>query len=497
MNSGRSENRRSFSGVVSAVALTLILLGTPGLASAKEAVVRLWNWNIHDKKYQQKMYNQFNKEHKGHIKIDYSSIVSGMYDTVLDAAFIAKEQPDLFLPSGKYRFEYLRSNGLIKPLNDIAPAAELKAWMATYPPYLRKFAEGVSVFNGRIYLVDLWGESGYPGFPLYYNKTLFKQTGIGKPPATYTELRQTAAKVTQAGKGKFYGITHGLKFSGVWHQDVAGSLAHAAGGTGGYGGPAWGPSMITGRFHTSSPEFVNAFKVWMGMREDGSVLPGDMTMDDEQAKKYFATDKAALMFSGPWMVGNVIGYNPKADFDLVLPPTPDDGVRRGFYYVSSAGGAFGYVVSASTKNPEAVWEVVKFLSSLEYQEGYVKGGYGVSFLPEANKIQNFSFPQMYKFVEWASDPALRRVSPTWSPEVTNTLWGEYFPGVYPTYNDVLDGIYIGKLGLEALVELDRKLDAAVDEAIRRAQAAGIMVSRKDLSFPGWDLTKNWEPPAKK
>lgn len=465
--------------------------GTIAESAEKPVVVRLWNWNIHDKKYQQSMYNLFNKRHKD-IKIEYSSISNTVYDQTLEAAFAAKEPPDIFLPSGRLTFEYLRSKGWIMPLNDCAPSErELKDWMDKFPPHLYKFIEGISVFNGKVYVVDTKGESGAPGFPLYYNKTLFKLAGIGSPPSTYSELRHVAAKITQAGQGKYFGIVHGLRYKkGVWHQDIAGSLARSA-GIDGVGGPDWGPDARDGKYHHASPEHINALKVWIGMREDGSVHPGEMTMDDEQAKMAFANNKAAMFFGGDWVVGNVLAYNPDCDFDLVLAPTPDDGIRRDFYHIGP-GGQFGYVVSSFTKNPRAVWEVIKFICSLEYQEGYVKGGYGISYLPEANKPENFKIPQLYRFVQWANDPALRRFAPIARPN-TRRVVEEFMPGIYPTYHDVMEAVYLGKAGFEALKDLDDRCNAALDAGIKRAQESGIKVTRDDFCFPDWVRGKDYEP----
>lgn len=158
------------------------------------------------------------------------------------AAFVAKEPPDLFMPSGKLSFTYLRTRGMILPLTEVAPTeAELKGWMEKFPPLLRRFVEGSTVFNGKPYIIDLSGQNdAYPGFPLYYNKTLFRGAGTGQPPATYSELRQAAANVTAAGQGKSFGISHGLRYRpGAWQQDVAYSLAKA-GGALGTGVTEWG-----------------------------------------------------------------------------------------------------------------------------------------------------------------------------------------------------------------------------------------------------------------
>lgn len=226
------------------------------------------------------------------------------------------------------------------------------------------------------------------------------------------------------------------------------------------------------------------------MRKDGSVFPGEETMEDEGAKIAFATDKAAVFFGGWWVPGNVLAYNPDADFDLVLPPTPDDGVRRGFSYMTMEGKAEGYVVSSQTKNPHAVWEVIKFLSSREYQEAYVQGGFGISYLPEADKEENFKIPQMYKLVQWAIDPALRRIGPV-LPGIT-TRMGEYGSGgIYPPWADVIDNVYFEKAGLEALLDLDKRQDGALEASIKKAQEAGVKVSRSDFIVADWDPSMDY------
>lgn len=282
----------------------------------------------------------------------------------------------------------------------------------------------------------------------------------------------------------------------MWLYDLTGSLAHA-GGAFGVGPPTWDPGYLDGRYHHGDSEFVNAMNVWIGMRKDGSVLPGDMGMDDEQAKMLFAINKAGLQFGFWWNPGNYVAYNSKVDFGLVFaPPTPDDRVRRGFYNLTSTPTpeAEGYLVSAFTKNPEAVWEVIRFITSLEYQEGYVKGGFGISFLPEANRPENFSIPEMAMYAVSNMSRSLMRVIPSRTENMIRAR--QLMPGIYPTYYDVLDNVYLGKAGVETLKDLARRMDASLDEGIKRAQEEGFKVTRDDWVNPGWDSTKDWVPPKK-
>ena len=234
-------------------------------------------------------------------------------------------------------------------------------------------------------------------------------------------------------------------------------------------------------------------KTWIGMRTDGSVFPGETSMEDEAAKMAFATDRAALFLGGSWVVSNVLAYNPDANYDLVLPPGPDDGIRKGYGWIHNQGAPSGYLVSSFAKNPRAVWEVIKFITSLEYQAGYVQGGYGVSFSLEANKPENFQTPQLYKFVQWGAE--LNRIAPTLSQPAAKS-WS-YLPGIYPTFEDVMDNVYLGEAGFDALADLDKRCDAALDEAIKKAQADGIKVTRQDFIFPDWSLSKDYLPAARK
>ncbi len=237
---------------------------------------------------------------------------------------------------------------------------------------------------------------------------------------------------------------------------------------------------------------------WIGMRTDGSVFPGEETLDDEQAKMVMATNKAAMFFGGEWVPSNLLAYNPDVDFDVVLPPTPDDGIRRGFYN-AVLQGAFGYYVSSFTKSPKAVWEVIKFISGLEYQQGYVKGGYGISYLPEANKPENYTVKSMYKMVQWAGDPALRRTAPKLAPDVArdySRIMTEFAPGIYPPYLDTLTNVYLGRSGMDALKDLDARSDAAFMEGIKKANEAGVKVKWEDLFFPDWDPSKDYVPKKK-
>lgn len=139
--------------------------------------------------------------------------------------------------------------------------------------------------------------------------------------------------------------------------------------------------------------------------------------------------------------------------------------------------------------------MIKFISSAEYQVAYVQGGFGISYHPEANKPENYAVKPMYKFVQWGMDPALRRMGPVLSANALRVF--EYWPGMYPTYEDVLDSIYLGSAGFDALAGLDKRRIERLETAIKKAQEAGIKVTRADFAFPDRYPTKDYIQKGKK
>ena len=106
---GRTVRSRSR---IAALATILALITVS--ACADQAVVKVWNYNVHDKKYLQKMFKAFNQNNPD-IKIEYTSIGINTYPQVLEAAEVAKEMPDLFIfgSGSKLTLPYLRERNLI------------------------------------------------------------------------------------------------------------------------------------------------------------------------------------------------------------------------------------------------------------------------------------------------------------------------------------------------------------------------------------------------
>lgn len=462
-------------GLIAVLAASL-LVGGVGLVDAK-TVIRVWNHHVHDKKYTTNMYKQFNKENKD-VEIRYTSQIGPTYEEILKMALTAGEPPDLFYPIG-FSLPDLIKRGAIISLNEAAPnEATLKAWMKRFPA--GSFVEGLNVFNGEVYTFPLAGTQS--AITLYYSRRLFRQAGLNpdSPPRTWEDFRAYARKLTKP--RSTYGVSASSK---NWEVPLENGLAIAS------GWPPRGFDYRTGRWTWTHPGLTGAVRLLVEMKQDGSYFPGLETMDEETARRNFALERAAMTFDGWWAVSSVLAYNPEADIDLALPISQD-----GKLHMTIATGPFAgdirYVISSRTKSPAAAWKVIEFITSPEFQDGYVKGGYGVSIFPESNRPENFSIPQMAKVAEFGRTQ--HRVRPV-LPEAFERVWQLLQP-VHPSNYELYTGIWLGKESIDSLARFEKRFNDAIDEAMRLARAEGLSISRKDITFPDWNPLEDYLPKSK-
>jgi multiple sugar transport system substrate-binding protein len=121
------------------------------------------------------------------------------------------------------------AEGWVAPLDDIIP--NFAEWKRAFPP--GAFVNGITTFNGKTYTIPLTSNKRY-GTLLLYNLDYLQRAGYdpATKPLTWDEFRAAAKKVTEQGKGQYYGLIEGGNQTGRWQAIVAG-LAEMAGAAGG------------------------------------------------------------------------------------------------------------------------------------------------------------------------------------------------------------------------------------------------------------------------
>lgn len=450
-----------------------------------QTTVRLWDYHVHDKKFRKTIFDKFNRDNPD-IKVIYTSQVSGSYQTIIDAAIRSEDPPDIFvtggIPGGLLKAVEL---GWLMPLDDVAPSKEqFLQWVNRFPLEERPFVDGVNMVEGKTYS---W-PSGIQDFAmmLYWNVGLFRDAGLkgagGGPaaPETLADVRQFARKITEVGQGRVYGIVHGIQRPAIWDQD----LFHPATGEG------WQLfNWKTGYYDYHHAGFRAHVQMWLDMKKDGSIFPGDMSMDDEQAKFKFAQGLAGMIYGGYWVPGGLLALDTTVEFDTLLSPVEERGKRKGGIPGGGLAGGSEYVVSRGTKCKDAVWRVITFMTSQEYQEAWVKAGGGFSVFEEYNKPEYFPHPTLAKMTQAAA--AGRILGPVPSSEAYRA-WELQDP-IVPGRNDTMQGMWIGKLGWDGWDDLERRSNEALDRALAEAKKMGSKITRADFTFPDWDPSKHYVP----
>lgn len=253
------------------------------------------------------------------------------------AGFLAKNMPDIII--GETQMPGFAQQGLLEPFpddlaNDIRASVADAAWKPME-------------FNGKIY-----GLASQPGVSsLFWNKALVKQAGLDpdKAPATWAEWADNVKKVTEAGKGKFYGggVYGGANFGGYLRY---GALMMINGGAFAKDG---------------QPDFNSAANVETIalLRELNAGHPPGLMVNNNEGSYFDAWYKGQLAYiiDGPWQAQQA--RNNKIDVGMAPIPLSPSGKPGNI----TIGAAF-HSVPKDSKNKEAAFQYIRAMFSKDIQQ---------------------------------------------------------------------------------------------------------------------------------
>lgn len=185
-------------------------------------------------------------------------------------------------------------------------------------------------YRGELYGLPL----NVKAITLVYNRKL-----VSKPPATTRELEALARKLTRKDAGVF-----GLAFP---HTDYY----YVAAIQNGFGGRAFEGSRPT----LDAPENVKAMELVARWAKE--FLPAEPSTT--LVTSLFNAGKAAMVFSGPWFLGEI---DPSVDYALAPLPAISEAEGRPMRPWMTIEGAF---VAAPSKQKDAAYDFVLYLTGLE------------------------------------------------------------------------------------------------------------------------------------
>jgi len=454
--------------------------GSGSGGSGEQVTIEYWDWWVTQGPTIDKEIAMFEQAHPN-IKIKKTTQVVDKYPELLQLAIKGGTAPDVFLIPDKPTLVEQVKQGWLLPLNKWAT----DDWKSQFAP--EAFAEGANIFDGKLYTVPYEGSA--PWLQFYINTKLFKEAGLVdengnvKVPKTWDEVREYARIITQKGNGRYYGYGFGdkQKFILPWHMWMTqnSGVADAGGGF----------DSRTGRYAwASNPVYGDWIEFLMGMKEDGSIVPNAMSMDDEMARAAFADGKFAMTVGGVWNIDGWAKTNP--DFkDYMIVDLPHQGPEKASYFYRVPGGQ-GWGISASTKHPEEAWLWFQWLNSKEAATRWVQANLSLRAQPDVNKLEYAKTPQFAQYMNLAKDGT--RIGPAQNlkhPEMNEVKTNATMPSI----QDILEGTFTGQITdyRAALRDLEQRQNAELDRAIADAQSRGVKLDPSWWRVPDWDLTKDY------
>ena len=323
----------------------------------------------------------FMKEHPG-VKVNVTPVDWGQAVAKLQTAIAGGQTPDVS-QMGTDMMGQFAATGALEPVPaNFDPAAYFEgAW-------------NTNVVDGTVYGVPWYVETRL----LYYRTDIAEKAGITAPPATWEELT-AAAKAMQDKGGAKWGISLGTK---NWQEYFP--FLWSAGGD---------VTDDTGAYQLNSPQAVEALTYYQSFFKD-KVTP-ESVPEGFDITPAFVAGTHPMFFSGPWHLGLIKDAGGAAiEGKWAIAPMPKKVSATSFV------GGSNFVVYKNSKNKDAAWAFVQYLSDPATQVNWYKE---VTDLPAVQAAWSdpalAGDPNVAMFGEQLKDTKAQPATSTWSEVATS------------------------------------------------------------------------------
>ncbi|MEM7586987.1 MAG: extracellular solute-binding protein [Acidobacteriota bacterium] len=310
--------------LISSLAIAALLL--PAAAAFGQTEILIWHaYRGGEKDAFEEVVARFNDKMKGDgVAAKTLAVPYDAFADKITAAVPRGKGPDIFIYAQDRLGGWVEAGGAIEPI-DFFLDEEIEERFI--PSTL-----AAMTYQDTVYGLPL----NFKVITQFYNKQL-----ISKAPQTSSELVSVTKKLTDQAAGKF-----GLAYA---YSDF---YYHAA-LMNGFGGGVFD----TGRKPTMNlPQNIKAMELLMRWYDQDKILPAEPSV--ALITNLFNEGKAAIVFSGPWFLGEI---KDGVDFGLAPLPTLDESGKPMAPWMTVEGA----YITPSSKHQDEAFEFVSFLTDLE------------------------------------------------------------------------------------------------------------------------------------
>ncbi|MFG2029461.1 extracellular solute-binding protein [Streptomyces sp. NPDC048825] len=273
------------------------------------------------------------------IKVDYVNVPFDQAQNKFDTAAGAKGAPDILRSEVGWTPAFAKK-GFFLPLDGTEALADQDKFQSSLVEQAK--------YDGKTYGVPLVTDT----LALVYNKDLFKQAGISKPPATWDDLKKAAATIKdKTGVDGYWGSTQAYYAQSFLYGEGADTVDADA-------------KKIT----VKSPAAVKGYETWKSLFGGKGLHKADTTADAyAHIQEAFVSGKVASIIQGPWEITNFYkgsAFKDKANLGIATVPAGSTG-KAG---APTGGHNLSVYAGSDQAHQEASLKFLKFMTSAKSQE---------------------------------------------------------------------------------------------------------------------------------
>jgi multiple sugar transport system substrate-binding protein len=325
---------------LAALAFTVLIAGCAGedIASGAKIRIRLsgYTGNPVETDLVSALVAEFNRSQSG-IEAVYEPVPGQYYPKIL-TMLVAGTAPDVFYLDIAYFQPFLAKN-ILRPLDLYLARSAVRAEQFL-PPLWAAFTH-----EGRVYGIP----KDFNTLALFYNKDMFNGRNVPYPDARWNleTFRAIARQLTKAPDGRQYGFV-------LTHDDIDRYLPIAR---------MFGARLFdeAGRCVIDSPQARQAMDYYAGLAlvDKSAIYPSEF--GTTKTYDVFGRGLAAMVFEGSWLIPYLRQFFPGVRYGTAGLPAGPAGPSNFLFTVA-------YVIPRTSRQPDAAWTLIEFLTSETVQE---------------------------------------------------------------------------------------------------------------------------------